>query len=237
MSGQPTFTLLEALTTLAFDDKVSVSMLPVALEQQRWGCTRADALARLESALYTLCDAGYRGDVALWGRTVTSSPGATPQLGALRRLSEAECLEYRLFLPSYDALWQGANQDGEFGDAFTAHASLAQLGDVCVDLVGLTKLAKTFFRSGTGAMTPVAIAPLFPNAGGTKVNRTPRLADAALKRWWDSLSDTDRDLQRDDLHKNCAAAHPNNSIARKRVRDIEPKQRPGPRPVPPESTA
>lgn len=68
-------------------------------------------------------------------------------------------------------------------------------------------------------------------------DKLPRLPAAALQRWWDGLSDAERDLPRDKLHKMCVAAHPANSIARERVRKISPIRKSGPRPIKPESAA
>lgn len=76
-------------------------------------------------------------------------------------------------------------------------------------------------------------APAKVVAGG----KLPSLPDAALQRWWKKLSDAERDLPRDNLHKLCVAAHPKNSIARERVRKLEPRRNPGPRPIQPDSAA
>lgn len=67
--------------------------------------------------------------------------------------------------------------------------------------------------------------------GGGKL---PSLPDATLQRWWKGLSDRERNLPRQILHERCLHAHPDNSIARERVREILPKRKPGPRPIKPD---
>ena len=92
MSGQATCSLSEALTALAFDDPTPVALVPNALKTQRWGCSSDDVLTRLYAAVHTLCDAGYRGDLKIWGRPIRQSGGVAPRLGAPKILNQAECL-------------------------------------------------------------------------------------------------------------------------------------------------
>lgn len=140
MSGQSTCSLSEALTALAFNDPTSATAVPVAIQDGRWGCCPTAARLRLTKAVQTLCDAGYRSDVAIFGRTTVFSSGANPDRGPLRPLTTSECEAYRLFVPGQDTLWEGKNRGNEGEDAFAAHASSEGLDDVRVDLSGLSRL-------------------------------------------------------------------------------------------------
>lgn len=231
MNAPPTCSLSEAITYLAFNAPISATVVPIALNDGRWNCTRDVALSKLHHALNVLCNAGYNGSVQLWGRTVNTSSSATPE--PLRCLSKAECIDYRLIVLGRDALWQGKNQLDEFRDAFAAYASSDRLEDVRVDMVDLDTLKTAKRKSHRIASKQHAALPLSAQTGSKQVNKKKRLPDPNLKRWWDSLSDTERDLPRDELHKRCLAAHPENSIARQRVRDFGPKRKPGPRPIAP----
>lgn len=113
-------------------------------------------------------------------------------------------------------------------------------------------LGVTFERKGIEAMAqpvqtsafhadPPSMAdelqPGVPPANDARGDKLPSLSDADLNRWWDRLSELERNLPADTLHKQCAAAYPNNSIARQRVRSIAPHRKPGPRPITPKSKA
>ena len=114
-------------------------------------------------------------------------------------------------------------------------------------------LGVNFDRTGIEAMvpsamqvkaSPVDLQPMVdepqlgePPAKAVGGGKLPSLPDAALQRWWNGLSGTERELPRGKLHKRCVAAHPNNSISRVRVREIAPTLRPGPRPIKPDSSA
>lgn len=220
MSRASTFSFTEALTRLAFGDATPATAILSALSDGRWDRSRSDALAQLTAAVHALCDAGYSGDVKLWGKSATRSADATLHVGPLRQLTQADCVQFRLFTPRRDALWSGNNQGDEFADSFAAEVSVDGLDELCVDQADFNKfLAKA------------------PKTRTTANIKLPDLSDADLKRWWDRLSDADRDLPQDDLHKRCEAAHPNNSIARQRVRALLPNRRPGPRRITPNSTA
>ena len=175
MSGQATCTLWEALTELAFGNPIPAAMVPIALKDGRWGCTRAVALVRLAGALSILCDAGYRGDVSLWGKAENTSPEAG-RWGPLRRLTQGECIEHRLFAPGEDSLGVGKNRGSEYDAAFDAHASRAGLGDVRVDRADLSKLLATHGGIGSAAVTP-------------KGNSAP-FTDAEIDAWIGSTSYT-----------------------------------------------
>lgn len=164
MSGQSTCSLSEALTAMAFSDPTPATAMSSALSDGRWGYTRDLGLAQLAKALHALCDAGYKGDIALWGKRVTKSPGETPHLDPLRRLTMGECLEHRRFVPGHDTLWKGENQGSEYEDSFMAHASPVGLGDVCVDLEEFNKHMATHGGTGTATITPTASPARFTDA-------------------------------------------------------------------------
>lgn len=156
MSGQATCSLSEALTALAFNNPTPATVVPVAMKDGSWSCCPTAALSRLMKAVQTLCDAGYRVDVAILGRTTVFSSGANPDWGPLRPLTKSECEAYRLFVPGKDTLWEGKNRGNEFVDAFIAHASSKGLDDIRVDLADLSRLIETHGATGTGAVTPKA---------------------------------------------------------------------------------
>ncbi|AMK24911.1 hypothetical protein K426_19910 [Sphingobium sp. TKS] len=160
MKGQSTRSLSEAITMLAFNEEVPASVMPVALKKRRWRCPPNVALAQLVEALHALCDAGYRDDVALWGRTVPGSLEGAPN-DSLRRLTKGECLDYRLFVPGYDMLWKGENQGDEYADTFTAHTRSEGLDHVRVDLADLSRLLATHGGTGTAAVALTASAAPF----------------------------------------------------------------------------
>lgn len=147
MSGQATCSLSEALTALAFDDPTPVALVPNALKTQRWGCSSDDVLTRLYAAVHTLCDAGYRGDLKIWGRPIRQSGGVAPRLGAPKILNQAECLNNRLFVPNHDALWPGSSSGDEYADAFAAESSIGGFDEVCVDRADLGRLLATASQS------------------------------------------------------------------------------------------
>ncbi len=221
MSGPSTLSLTEAVTDLEFGRAETAATILSALSRGFWGCSRSNALTRLTTAVHTLCDAGYNSDVKIWGKRITPSANATPRVGPLQQLTQAECLQFRLFAPGRDALWSGINRGDEYADAFDAEESEDGFDELCVDKADFDKLmAKHRGTSNSAKARPTrAVATI----------NLPSLSDRDLKRWWDSLSDKERDLPMDKLHKQCVAAHPNNSIARQRVRDIAPKRKPGPR--------
>ena len=231
MSGQSTCSLSEALTELAFNDPTPATVVPVAVKDRRWGCSPTAARSRLTKAVHALCDAGYSGEVILWGRSVTQSPGTTPSLGRLRKLRRTECLENRRFVAGRDGLWPGCNRGDELADSFAAFAAEEEglgVDAICVDQAGFNNLLAKHRGHGSAAKA---------SPKGTATTTRPRLSDSVLQRWWNALSDAERDLPRDKLHEMCAAAHPAHSIARARVRNISPTRRPGPRPIRPVSAA
>jgi hypothetical protein len=154
VSGQSTCSLSEALTELAFNDPTPATVVPVAMKNGDWGCSPTAALSRLTKAVQALCDAGYRGDVAIFGRATVFSSEANPDRGQLRPLTKSECEAYRLFVPGYDILWEGKNQGNEGDDSFVAHTRPEGLDGVRVDLADLSRLMATHGGTGTAAITP-----------------------------------------------------------------------------------
>lgn len=221
MKQSPTYSLSEALTALAFEDPVQVGAVPQALRDGRWHCTRAIALSELVKALITICNGGYDGRVKIWGRPVNPSSQSPP--APLRKLSEAECLDCRKIVPGFDSLWLGESQLDEYDNAFDAHTSSPQFEDVQVDNADLEALRLKKKQSARKSNAQIS----------QKNNHQTPLPEAELKRWWNSLSDQERELSRNELHKRCLVTYPENSIARQRIRDIEPRRKPGPRPIRP----
>lgn len=161
MRGQSTCSLSEALTALAFNAPTSARLVPTGIQDGRWSCCPTAARSGLTKAVRALCDAGYRGDVTIFGRTTVFSFGENADPGPLRPLTRSECEAFRLFVPGQDALWEGRNQGNEMEDAFAAHASSEGLGDVRVDLSDLSRLMVTLGATGTEAVTPSACPPPF----------------------------------------------------------------------------
>lgn len=217
MSKTSTLSLTEALTRLAFNGPIPAAELPPALNQERWGIDRVHALTELIDAVHTLCNAGYSGEVKLFGKSL--QPGATHR-GLLREITQPQCEQFRLFAPGYDTLWIGSNKGNEFSDSFAAHIGPKGIDDVRVDRTGFKMLMRKR-----------------PRIQAIVSCKLPRLSDAKLERWWDRLSEAGRAMPQDDLHKHCVAAHPNNSVSRQRIRDLTPSRKPGPRPITPHSTA
>ncbi len=114
-------------------------------------------------------------------------------------------------------------------------------------------LGVTFERAGIAALASIAMQAKLspadpapgtqeaqsarPQAKSAERRKLPPLSQDALQRWWKGLGNADRDLPSDILHKLCMSAHPANSIARDRVRQLVPKRKPGPRPIQPKSSA
>lgn len=115
-------------------------MVPDAIKNQRWGCSSADALMRLNAAVHALCDAGYRGDLKIWGSPVTQSADLHSRMGAPKKLDQAECLHNRLRVHNRDALRPGSGGSDEFSDMFAAEASIGGFDAVCVDRAELDRL-------------------------------------------------------------------------------------------------
>ena len=150
MSGQSTCSLSEALTALAFNDPTPAAIVPDALKTERWACSSAEALMRMNAAVHTLCDAGYRGDVKIWGRPITRSQDVAPRLGIPKKLDQAECLHNRLFVPGRDGLWPGG--DDEYADMFSAEASGGGFDEVRVDQAEFDKFRATTVKPTSGAV-------------------------------------------------------------------------------------
>ena len=185
MSRQSTCTLSEALSKLAFKDPTRATVVPVAIKDGRWGCCPTAALSGLVQAVQTLCNAGYRADVAIFGRTTVFSSTVNPHRGPLRQLTASECEAYRLFVPGHDTLWEGRNRGNEGEDAFAAHASAEGLDDVRVDLSDLSRLIASHGASCTEAVTPSPVAFTVPEIdawiGATSHTGVKRARDEFLK--------------------------------------------------------
>ena len=112
---------------------------------------------------------------------------------------------------------------------------------VTFDRAGIAALASISMQVNPSAADPTTIrdeAQLAePAVMSVRGGKLPPLSQEALKRWWTGLSDVERDLPSDKLHKQCVSAHPANSIARDRVRALAPQRKPGPRPIEPKSSA
>jgi hypothetical protein len=174
MSGTSTCSLSEALTGLAFNDPTPATVVPVAMKNGHWGCSPTAALSRLTKAVQTLCDAGYRGDVAIFGRATVFSSGANLGRGQLRPLTKSECEAYRLFVPGYDTLWEGKNQGNEGDDSFVAHTRPEGLDDVRVDLAGLSRLTR-------GSLAPFTVAEIDAWIGSTSYTGMKVARDAFMQ--------------------------------------------------------
>ncbi|GGD61694.1 hypothetical protein [Croceicoccus mobilis] len=140
MSGHSTYTLMQALTALAFSDPTPARLVPIAMEDGRWKCCPTAARARLRQAAQTLCYAGYRGDLKIWGKPITQSTDAAPNIGALKLLDQADCLQNRLFIHYRDALFSGSGSGDDFADTFEAEAGPGGFDYVCVDRNQLDRL-------------------------------------------------------------------------------------------------
>lgn len=229
MSVGPILSLTEALTDLAFGHPTPASTILSASGGGRIGHTRSDALNRLAVAAHILCDAGYSGEVKLWGKKTTSSTGIAPPEASIQQLTQADYLQFRRIALGYDVLWSGKNKGDEFNDFFAAEVSEICITELCVDRADFSRFLAAHRHTKTAAKPSAAmIAP---------TTKKPRLPQPKLKHWWEKLSDKERDLPRDELHKRCVAEHPGNSIARARIRDLAPQRKPGPRPIRPDSTA
>lgn len=58
-----------------------------------------------------------------------------------------------------------------------------------------------------------------------------RLPTTALQAWWDGLDENTRALPQDTLWMICKAHFPSNSVARDRIRALDPGRKPGPKPI------
>jgi hypothetical protein len=187
MRGQATCSLSEALTVLAFNAPTPARLVPKGIQDGRWSCCPTAARSGLMKAVRTLCDAGYRGDVAIFGRTTVFSFGVSADPAPLRPLTKGECEAFRLFVPGQDALWEGKNRGNEMKDAFAAHASSEGLDDVRVDLSDLSRLMVTRGASGSGAVTPSAVPSPFTDAeiddwiGSTSLTHGKKARNAFMK--------------------------------------------------------
>ncbi|WP_338466368.1 hypothetical protein RXV95_12475 [Novosphingobium sp. ZN18A2] len=150
MSGPATCSLSEAITALAFSDPTPAAMISDALNTQRWGGSTI-ALKKLHEAVNIHCDAGYKGEVRIWGRPITQSTGLDPLLGAPRRLTDAECLHNRLFAHLRDALRPGHCSGDEFDVTFKAEAIDGGFDEVSVDRDDLDKLRAASSRATSKA--------------------------------------------------------------------------------------
>jgi len=60
-------------------------------------------------------------------------------------------------------------------------------------------------------------------------DKLPRVSESVLFAWWNNLDENCRNLPQDDLWQLAKASFPRNSIARDRIRALDPGRKPGPK--------
>lgn len=137
MHGSATLTLTEAVTFLAFGRALTRVQLKEARRDQSLGLCPTTLTQALQNAAVAVCDAGYEGQVAIFG---TKESDEVP--GPRMKLSPVDLVNYRTFFAELDALLRASDVGDEFDLSFSAGASGDFFRDVAVDRKQLEALQR-----------------------------------------------------------------------------------------------
>ena len=167
MSRAPsTISLTEAITTLALGKSLATSELHSALASSELGISRADVHRLAQAAAGNICDAGFTGQLEIWGtRALGESCLSDGDTGRVERLSPADLMNYRHYELGVDALWHHALDIGheanldaasaEFIHAFAAHAAADNIRNVKVIRSGFDKFQTEWRNPAPKRFSPI----------------------------------------------------------------------------------
>jgi len=207
-------TLSEAVSWIAFGAAYDKQALRAHIMSQLGRHSYSAVIQDLKDAIKALANAAHGGKVKLEGAYIANAQG--PGSNARNAAIAAQRLrDYRQLDISIDGL--------RFGQGLTWFPNCTG------EWVYRAQARPDFFASVlvTRSDLMARFSPLAGRSVGTPKSGLPRLPEAELQKWWQSLSLTDRQLPFDRIHQFCKAAHSGYHVARSRIRGLAPGRRPG----------
>lgn len=202
--------LTSALTLAAFGLELTGTKFVKAMNVESFGIDRAEAIKRFEDALRRLQQSVVAGDLVLTGKYFSGDKPCREELTQL--LPPLVLLDYAAFDYSINGLrhgppqllWFSADNDGYIQPKL-ARKSLYK------DVRVIRGQVRKFLGVG--------------KSNARNMQRRPPIPDAALRDWYEALSQEEQSLAQQRLFQLAAESHPEFHVSRERVRQLA-----GPRP-------
>ena len=216
----PYVTLSEAVSWIAFGAAFDKQALKAHVMSQLGQHSYSAVIQDIEQATEALANAAHGGKVRLEGVYTANSA----QIGSKARnaaIGAHRLRDYRQFDININGL--------RFGQG------LAWLPDATGHWSYKANTRADYFTSIFVKRSDLMqqFAPTAGRAVGTLKACLPRLPEADLQKWWQSLSIADQLLPFEILWDLCGKAHPSHHVARRRIRALAPGRRSGRRTVRP----
>jgi hypothetical protein len=205
---------------MAFGDARNKKSLNRELAGAAFGLNNKDAKRRLANALNLLTIAASGDRPKMRGKYFLADTDVTKG-GKVDVIPPVELDNYRQFDITIDGLRFGRglawlpDERGEY--VYSANETSDVYTEVTVNRSELMHA----FSGGVAGLS------------ATKKGSLTQLSEATLEQWWNHLTPEQKALPKEEHYKMCRASHPGHSVSRRRVRDLTPNRKPGPKPIRP----